>query len=52
MGRARKELGPDLRSQSHKSYVIFFRYLGDVLEVVNVIEGHRDLPALFPPDKP
>jgi plasmid stabilization system protein ParE len=47
MGRARNELRPDLRSHPHKSYVIFFRYVGDVLEVVNVIEGHRDIPALF-----
>jgi hypothetical protein len=24
-----------------------FRYIDDVLEIVNVIEGHRDIPALF-----
>ena len=47
MGRPRTELRPDLRSHPHKSYVIFFRYVGDVLEVVNVIERHRDIPALF-----
>ncbi len=46
-GRARNELRPDLRSHPYKSYVIFFRYVGDVLEVVNMIEGHRDIPALF-----
>jgi len=52
MGRTRKELGPGLRSQTYKSYVIFFRYAANVMEVVNVIEGHRDIPALFPRDKP
>jgi toxin ParE1/3/4 len=51
MGRARKELRPGLRSHPHKSYVIFFRYVGGVLEIVNVIEGHRDIPSLFPRDK-
>ena len=51
MGRPRVELGPDLRSHPHKSYVIIFRYVGGVLEVVNVIEGHRDIPALFRRDK-
>jgi toxin ParE1/3/4 len=47
MGRPRTELRPGLRSHPHKSYVIFFRYVGDVLEIVNVIEGYRDIPALF-----
>ena len=27
--------------------MIFFRYVGDVVEIVNVIEGHRDIEALF-----
>lgn len=52
MGRPRPELGSDLRSHTYKSYVIFFRYVGNVLEVVNVIEGHRDIPALFPRGEP
>jgi plasmid stabilization system protein ParE len=47
MGRARNELRPGLRSCPYKSYVIFFRYVADALEVVNVIEGHRDVAALF-----
>jgi plasmid stabilization system protein ParE len=52
MGRPRAELRADLRSHPHKSYVIFFRYVGDneELEIVNVIEGHRDIPALFHED--
>ena len=27
--------------------MIFFRYVGDTVEIVNVIEGHRDIDALF-----
>jgi plasmid stabilization system protein ParE len=27
--------------------MIFFRYLGDTVEIVNVIEGHRDIEAHF-----
>jgi plasmid stabilization system protein ParE len=50
MGRPRSDLRPDLRSHPHKSYVIFFRYVGDVFEVVNIIEGHRDIPAMFRDD--
>jgi plasmid stabilization system protein ParE len=50
MGRARNELRAGLRSHPYKSYVIFFRYIEDVLEIVNVIEDHRDIPALFRED--
>jgi hypothetical protein len=28
------------------------RYLGEVLEVVNVLEGHRDVVAFFSDNKP
>ena len=47
MGRPRPELRSDLRSHPFEAYVIFFRYVGDVLEVVNVLEGHRDIEAFF-----
>jgi toxin ParE1/3/4 len=49
MGRARPELRPDIRSFVFKGYVIFFRYEGDNFEVVNVLEGHRDLVGHFHP---
>ncbi|MFE0758134.1 type II toxin-antitoxin system RelE/ParE family toxin [Inquilinus sp. NPDC058860] len=49
LGRARPELRPDLRSIPFKSYVIFFRYLGDTFEVVNILEGHRDIDGYFHP---
>ena len=51
MGRARPELRPEIRSSAFKSYVIFFRYVGDVLEVLNVLEGHRDIEAFFGEDE-
>jgi toxin ParE1/3/4 len=47
MGRARPELRAEIRSYSFKGYVIFFRYVEHVLEVVNVLEGHRDIDRHF-----
>ncbi len=47
LGRARPELRPDLRSFPFGNYVIFFRYRDDTLEVVNVLERHRDIDAFF-----
>jgi toxin ParE1/3/4 len=48
LGRARPESRHDIRSAPFKGYVIFFRYLDDdILEVVHVIEGHRDVAAIF-----
>lgn len=42
LGRARPELRPDIRSTPYRGYVIFFRYAADRLEIVNILEGHRD----------
>ncbi len=50
LGRARPELLPDIRSFVFKGYVIFFRYTGDRLEVVKIMEGHRDITAQFGDD--
>lgn len=47
LGRARPELRPDLRSAPYKGYVVFFRYVDDRFEVVNILEGHRDIIAYF-----
>lgn len=47
LGRARPELRPDIRSFPFRGYVIFFRYVGDTLEVVTVIEGHWDIERHF-----
>ncbi|MBC7148130.1 MAG: type II toxin-antitoxin system RelE/ParE family toxin [Rhizobium sp.] len=47
MGRPRPELRADVRSAACGSYVIFFRYVGDDFQVINVLEGHRDIDAYF-----
>jgi plasmid stabilization system protein ParE len=47
LGRARPELGEGIRSRVYRGYVVFFCYSGPYLEVVRVIEGHRDIEAAF-----
>lgn len=47
LGRPRPELKPGLRSATFKNYIILMRYRDNTLEIVNVIEGHRDIEALF-----
>ncbi|HXZ17681.1 MAG TPA: type II toxin-antitoxin system RelE/ParE family toxin [Roseiarcus sp.] len=47
VGRPRPELRVDIRSFPFKGYVIFFRHHGERFEVVNIIEGHRDIDAVF-----
>jgi toxin ParE1/3/4 len=47
LGTARPDLRDDIRSTPCQSYVIFFRYFGDVLEVVNVLHGSRDVVSYF-----
>lgn len=49
LGRPRPELRLEMRSVVHKNHVIFFHYQGSILEVVNVLEGHRDIDAFFAP---
>ena len=45
MGRSRPELGLDIRTVPFGNYVIVFRYYRDRFEVVNIVEGHRDIGA-------
>lgn len=52
LGRERSELGAGIRSVAFRSYVIFFRYDKDLLEVVAIVEGHRDIDAYFDQDSP
>jgi toxin ParE1/3/4 len=49
IGRARPELGVNLRSFPFQSWIIFFRYLADSVEIVNIIHSARDIDALFNP---
>jgi toxin ParE1/3/4 len=47
LGRARPELRHDIRSFPYQGYVIFFRYLGDVLEIVNILQRSRDIEGYY-----
>ena len=52
LGRARPELRESYRSVAHQSYVIFFRYVDgveprEVLEVIHILHGARDIDAYF-----
>ncbi len=49
MGRARPELAEGIRSIPFGNYVILFRYRGQLLEIVTIIEGHQDIDDLFHP---
>jgi toxin ParE1/3/4 len=50
LGVERPELRPDIRSFPFRRYVIFFRYVDDVFEVVSILEGHRDIARYFEDD--
>lgn len=47
LGQARPELGADLRSTPYRSYVIFFRYDGDAVEIINILHARRDVDGYF-----
>lgn len=47
LGRPRSELRPNIRSFAFHDYLIFFRYRDETLEVVNILEGHRDIESYF-----
>lgn len=47
LGTARPELRHDLRSVPESGYIIFFRYLDDALEIVNVLHGSRDIVSFY-----
>ena len=47
IGHPRPELKAGLRSFPHGNYVIFFMYDGDYFSIETIIEGHRDIDAMF-----
>lgn len=47
MGSSRPELGEGIRSYTYGNYLILFRYTIDAMEVVMIVEGHRDIEALL-----
>ena len=47
IGRARPELGSDLRSFPVGNYIIIYRPISDGVEIVRVLHGSRDIESLF-----
>ena len=47
MGRTRFELAPNLRSLPVGNHVIFYRPAPDGIQIIRVLHGARDIPALF-----
>jgi toxin ParE1/3/4 len=47
MGRARPELAAGLRGFPVDRYVILYRVRADVIEIVRVVSGYRDLEGLL-----
>ena len=48
MGTAAPELGEDLRTFSHKRWVIIYQPIGDGIRVRAVVDGARDYPNWRP----
>lgn len=46
-GRARDEVRPGLRSFVAHPNVIFYRMRQDVVEIVRVLDGRRDIDSIF-----
>jgi plasmid stabilization system protein ParE len=42
----------ELRSSAFENYVVFFRDHQGQLQVVNIVEGHRDIPEMFSSTQP
>lgn len=47
MGRSREELLPELRSLSVGAYIIFYRVKSNRVEIARVLNGARDVAAVF-----
>ncbi|MGB9154286.1 MAG: type II toxin-antitoxin system RelE/ParE family toxin [Alphaproteobacteria bacterium] len=47
MGRTREELRPQVRSFTVSPYIIFYRPQPDVIEIIRVLHGARDIDAIF-----
>lgn len=47
MGRSYADLVPQLRGILIQTYIIFYRSFEDGIEIVRVVNGYRNLSALF-----
>ncbi|NJL09428.1 MAG: type II toxin-antitoxin system RelE/ParE family toxin [Calothrix sp. SM1_7_51] len=52
IGRSYGEIRPDLRGLPLDGYIIFYRILGDGIEILRVVNARRDLPAIFQDQEP
>ena len=46
-GKSRNELIVDLRSINNKSQIVFYRVIGELIIILRVLHGSRDLPRYF-----
>lgn len=46
-GKSYAEIRSDLRGLSLEGYIIFYRILGDGIEILRVVSGRRNFPTLF-----
>jgi toxin ParE1/3/4 len=47
MGRERTELSPGLRGFPIDNYIMYYRETDFGIEVIRILSGFRDIPALF-----
>lgn len=43
VGRPRAEIGPGVRSMTHRNHIVFYRCVGSDIEISRVLHGRRDL---------
>jgi plasmid stabilization system protein ParE len=42
IGRPRQEFGPDVRSWSHRGYILYYEHTADVFEVRRILHASTD----------
>jgi toxin ParE1/3/4 len=47
LGRRREELAPGLQSFAFGRYIVFYRVVGNEIEIVRVLHGARDISNIF-----
>jgi toxin ParE1/3/4 len=52
LGRQRHEILPNLRSLAVETYLILYMPIGQDIEILRVVSGYQDLPALFADPEP
>jgi toxin ParE1/3/4 len=52
LGRQRHEILPNLRSLAVETYLILYMPIGQDIEILRVVSGYQDLPALFADPNP